>query len=68
MAVLGTIFLALSAVIALALYLTPTMIALGREHRHQYVIGAVNVCFGWTVLVWLLCLVWSALPVRPKEH
>lgn len=50
--------------VLLALYLLPLVIALVRRHRHRGLICAVNLLLGWTVLGWLVSLIWSILPKR----
>src|SRR5260370_9940698 len=40
-------------------YLCPTMIAACRHHRNATAIFLVNVFFGWSVLGWLIALIWS---------
>ncbi len=49
------IFLALLA----ALYLTPAGIAAHRRHRNMTPILLVNLFLGWTVVGWLVALIWS---------
>lgn len=44
---------------SLAMYATPTIIAYVREHKNIVPIMIVNICFGWTLLGWLLALIWS---------
>ncbi|WP_373053896.1 superinfection immunity protein [Thioalkalivibrio sp.] len=43
------------------LYLLPALIALLRDHRHFYWLFALNLLLGWTVIAWLVALVWSCL-------
>jgi Superinfection immunity protein len=46
--------------IVLGLYFMPGMIAHHRGHRQMYPIMLVNVFLGWTILGWIIALVWSA--------
>jgi threonine/homoserine/homoserine lactone efflux protein len=41
------------------LYLLPTLIASQRKHKSAGSILVVNLCFGWTVLAWILCIAWA---------
>lgn len=57
--------LVLAAVVAL--YFLPALIA-DRRGRHDLLILALfNAVLGWTVLGWLLALVWSLQPNPPKD-
>jgi hypothetical protein len=42
----------------------PTIVALVRKHRSAPAISALNLLFGWTLLGWVLLLVWAAWPRR----
>ena len=59
----GLIGLSLWA-IALGLYLLPTLVARLHEHRQLYVIAAVNLLLGWTLVGWIGALV---LALKPEE-
>lgn len=53
-------------VAAVALFF-PAFVAAVRGHRSTLAIGAVCLFFGWTVVGWLLALVWSlAATGRPE--
>lgn len=41
-------------------YLLPSLIASVRKHRNANAIFLVNLFFGWTVLGWLVALIWCA--------
>ena len=43
--------------IALA-YFIPTVIALIRKHRRMQVF-LINLCFGWSLIGWIIALIWS---------
>ena len=38
--------------VAVAIYLIPTWVALGRKHRKKFAIFMVNLLLGWTLLGW----------------
>lgn len=52
------------------LFFLPTVIALLRNHHNWAPIALVNVLLGWTVLGWVVALVWSftatSAPVRQR--
>lgn len=43
-------------------YFAPTVLAFGRGHAYRWVIGAVNLVAGWTLMGWLICAVWAVWP------
>ena len=45
--------------IAVAVYFIPLLIASKREHPSGNAIAALNLFTGWTLLGWLVALVWS---------
>jgi RsiW-degrading membrane proteinase PrsW (M82 family) len=53
--VLGILLIAVS----LALYFIPTFIAVKRKHPNSVAIVTVNLLLGWTVIGWIVALVWS---------
>ena len=40
-------------------YLAPLWIALARNHPETPAIAVVNLLFGWTVVGWLIAIVWA---------
>jgi hypothetical protein len=55
----------LAAVVAL--YFLPALIADRRQRHDLLIIAMFNAVLGWTVLGWLLALVWSLQPNPPKD-
>jgi hypothetical protein len=43
------------------LYFLPTALALGRKHRNRSALFALNLFTGWTVIGWVICLVWAVV-------
>ena len=43
----------------LAIYMLPTLIADSRHHKNVNAIGALNLLLGWTLIGWVLALVWA---------
>lgn len=54
---------ALSGFVALALviggYFLPTIVASNRKHRNRGAIGMLNLLLGWTLLGWIIALIWA---------
>lgn len=50
------------------LHFLPTLIALLRGHHNGFAIFLTNLLLGWTVIGWIIALIWSftavARPVR----
>ena len=53
---LGSFFL---LAVGALIYFIPAINAASRKHNSAAAITAANLFFGWTLLGWLLCLVWS---------
>jgi hypothetical protein len=52
--------LILVVILAVLLYFLPAIIAMKRGHKQQNSIALTNLFFGWTLLGWVICLIWSA--------
>ena len=46
--------------LAVALYFIPTIVAGYRHHSSLFLILVLNTLFGWTMLGWLLLLIWAS--------
>jgi len=46
------------------IYLTPSIIAVVRDHHRWPWIGFLNFATGWTVAGWIAALVWSVTGIR----
>jgi hypothetical protein len=53
----GLILLAIS----LAIYFIPSIVASNRNHKNVAAIVVLNLFLGWTVLGWVLALVWAVM-------
>ncbi len=51
----------LLAVLFFAFYFLPTLIAFLRQHKNMLAIFLLNLFLGWTVLGWVISLVWSVI-------
>ena len=47
-----------------AVYLLPSIIAAFRRHHNTAAILALNVLLGWTVLGWVVSLVWAVTAIK----
>ena len=58
---IGVVIVFFIIIIALALYLLPTIIAAAR-HKNQFLaICLINIFAGWTFVGWLAALIWAAI-------
>jgi hypothetical protein len=59
-ALLGLFFLGL----LICIYCAPAIIAGARSHHQQLAIGALNLLLGWTIIGWVIALVWACTAVQ----
>lgn len=50
---------AVAAMIGMVIYFIPSIIAFRRDAASRWVIFLVNVFLGWTLLIWIIILIWS---------
>lgn len=43
------------------LYFLPTVVAVGRRHRNWGALFMLNLLAGWTIVGWVICLVWAVV-------
>jgi hypothetical protein len=55
------------ALVLLALYFAPTIVAAVRKHHNAVAIWALNLLLGWTVIGWIASLVWALTAVQRRE-
>ena len=53
------IVIAVLVIIGIVIYLIPSIIAFRRDTASRWVIFLVNVFLGWTLLIWLVTLIWA---------
>jgi hypothetical protein len=58
---------AIGAVLALAVYFLPAIVADRRKRHDLLTLALFNACVGWTVVGWLLALYWALQPNPPKN-
>lgn len=61
------IIVSISVIAACFIYMIPTCVAASRRHRNTMAIAVLNLFFGWTLLGFVGCLVWSLINVSDKK-
>ena len=56
-----SLFLATVILLLLGIHFLPTFVAFVREQRHAVLILVLNIFFGWTIIGWVLLLIWAAV-------
>jgi len=54
-------------VVLLLIYLLPAVIAILRRHQSALAITVLNLFLGWSVLGWIIALVWALSAVRREQ-
>jgi hypothetical protein len=54
------------ALILIAVYFLPWIVASVREKRNKAAIGLFNLFFGWAIVGWAVALIWSAMKDQPS--
>jgi hypothetical protein len=52
---------------SLVLYFLPLIVAKTRDHRQVLAIGVLNVLAGWTLVGWVVALVWACIKPAPRD-
>ena len=53
-------------VFAALFYLLPSLIALLRGHHNGFSIFLTNILLGWTLIGWIVALIWSTTASQPR--
>ena len=61
------LYIALSVLSSIAVYLFPTGVALERKHPKATGIALLNIFLGWTFLGWVAALIWAVNEPFPSE-
>ena len=61
------IIVSLSVIAACFIYMIPPCVAASSRHRNTIAIAVLNLFFGWTLLGFVGCLVWSLINVSDKK-
>jgi hypothetical protein len=48
------------------IYFLPALLAQYRKHKNASAIGVLNVFLGWTVIGWIVALIWAHTDNAPK--
>lgn len=59
--------LVISFAVLLIMYWSPTSVAYGRRARHWVDIALLNTLGGWTVIGWIVAMIWS-LVAKPERE
>jgi hypothetical protein len=52
--------------IAALFYFVPAIVAGTREHHQTFAIVILNIVGGWTLVGWVVALVWACTEVKPR--
>jgi len=67
MTIFSAIFWLAAILVLLGFYFLPLLIAVKRKHHQGTAILVLNLFFGWTILGWIVALVWACTAVRPEQ-
>ncbi len=56
---LFTVFALVGIALGVAFYFLPTIFAFIRKHRQKVPILLLNFFLGWTLIGWVICIVWA---------
>lgn len=57
----------LGLALSLVFYFVPLMIAFYRDHERYTTIFLLNLFLGWTIVVWVICLIWAVFGQSRKS-
>jgi len=63
---MDVVVLFILVIAGIVIYLLPTYIAGARHHHQSTPIFLVNLFLGWSLLGWVVALIWSMSAVRPE--
>lgn len=55
----GGIAVMIPILLGLGLYILPILVAIKRNHSNKVPVIMVSICFGWTILGWIVALIWA---------
>ena len=50
------------------IYLVPTAVAVSRKHHNTVAIGVLNLLLGWSIVGWVVALVWAVSRSEPASR
>jgi hypothetical protein len=54
-------------IIFMAIYFVPSIVAMAREHEQKIPILLLNIFLGWSVIGWVVALVWASLKQKDRR-
>lgn len=57
---------ALLVIFVLAFYFLPAIVAYSRGHKQATPIYLTNLFFGWTVIGWMIALIWASAAIDKR--
>ena len=57
--VISVFILAFIVTVLAAIHFLPTVVAVARHHPNAVAIFVVNLFFGWTLIGWIVVLIWA---------
>lgn len=54
-------------ILVIAAYFLPAIAASCRKHHNALAIFMLNLLLGWTLIGWVIAIVWSCTAVRPSK-
>lgn len=65
--ILGIILFLIGFIFVAFIYFLPVYIASKKDHPNFGVILLITVLFGWTLLGWLVCMIWACIDTNNNE-
>jgi hypothetical protein len=65
MSVLGGFLVVFASIF---IYFLPLVVAQHRDHHNMLAIGVLNFFLGWTLVGWVIALVWALLKPQPTTQ
>jgi len=65
-AIVIVILMVLASACGLLLYMLPAIIAYSRGHQDTVAITALNILLGWSLIGWVVALVWALKSAQPS--
>ena len=64
----NNVFFYIRFIVALVFYFIPFIVVLtNKHHNNQMGLFISNLCFGWTIIGWIICLIWAFKDRNIKE-
>jgi uncharacterized membrane protein YqaE (UPF0057 family) len=61
-----TVGMLIIILIVLAVHFLPSVIAFRRGHHNRVAILVLNILLGWTLIGWVVAMVWACTAIRPQ--